>query len=104
SDLEAGSAAGPGAGWMFVLQILTGNLIAGAMWLTAAQLIERHWPPSRVESPAWIRVKRDLDKTSDLLRTEREKLGLVRAGFARVSAKRAELLTKASEMYKLAVS
>ena len=36
---EAGNTGTANSAWTFTLQILTGNLIAGAMWLTAALLI-----------------------------------------------------------------
>jgi hypothetical protein len=99
---EAGTAGAANSAWTFALQILTGNLIAGAMWLTAALLIERHRPSIRVENPTWRRVKDDLDAISNLLRKEREKLGLVQAGLIRIEAERHQLITRAVELFKLA--
>ena len=99
---EAGTMGTANSAWTFSLQILTGNLIAGAMWLTAALLIERHRPSIRVENPTWRRVKDDLDAISNLLRKEREKLGLVQAGLTRIEAERHQLVTRAVELFKLA--
>lgn len=101
---EAGTTGTANSAWTFALQILTGNLIAGAMWLTAALLIERHRPSIRVENPTWRRVKDDLDAISNLLRKEREKLGLVQAGLARIEAERHQLVTRAVELFKLAAT
>jgi hypothetical protein len=47
-------------------------------------------------------VKNDLDVISNLMRQEREKLGLVQAGLVRIDAERRELVTRAVELYKLA--
>jgi hypothetical protein len=99
---EAGATGTANSAWTFALQILTGNLIAGAMWLTAALLIERHRPSIRVENPTWRRVKDDVDAISNLLRKEREKLGLVQAGLTRIEAERHQLVTRAVELFKLA--
>ncbi len=101
---EAGTTGTSNSAWTFALQILTGNLIAGAMWLTAALLIERHRPSIRVPNPTWRRVKDDLDAISNLLRKEREKLGLVQAGLARIEAERHQLVTRAVELFKLAAT
>jgi hypothetical protein len=86
------------AAWTFAFQILTGNLIAGFMWLMSALIIERHSP----KEPSWKRIKDDLDSLSALLRKEREKLGLVQAGLARIGAQRDQLVTCAVEQFKLA--
>ncbi|MCX6927555.1 MAG: hypothetical protein NT154_30760 [Verrucomicrobia bacterium] len=99
---EAGTTGTANSAWTFALQILTGNLIAGVMWLTAALLIERHRPSIRVENPTWRRVKDDLGAISTLLRKEREKLGLVQAGLTRIEAERHQLITRAVELFKLA--
>ncbi len=99
---EVGSAGSVNSALTFALQIFTGNLIAGTMWLTASLFIERHRPSIRIENPAWRRVKDDLDVISNLMRQEGEKLGLVQAGLVRIDAERRELVTRAVELYKLA--
>ena len=98
------SSAGPNSWLVFALQLLAGNLIAGAMWLTAAEIVEHHRPSVRVENPMWRRVKDDLDKQAAGLREEREKVGLFRGRLDIINAKRSQFVTRAVEMYRLAAA
>jgi hypothetical protein len=93
-----------GGWWIFALQLLVGNLVAGAMWLTAAQLVERHRPSVRSENPMWRQVKQDLDRYTAMLREEHEKLGLRQGDLDVIAAKRNDLLARAVEYYRLAVA
>jgi hypothetical protein len=88
--------------WTFALQLVVGNLVAGAMWLTAARIVEIHRPSVRAENPMWARVKGDLDKQAAGLREEREKVGLFQGKLDIIGAKRHQLVTRAVELYRLA--
>ena len=90
--------------WTFALQLLVGNLVAGAMWLTATQIVERHQPSVRAENPMWTRVKTDLDKQAFGLREEREKVGLFQGKLEIIGAKRDQLVIRAVELYRLAAA
>lgn len=96
------SSTGATSWLVFALQLLTGNLIAGAMWLTAAEIVEAHRPSVRVENPIWRRVKDDVDKQAAGLRQEREKVGLFQGKLEIIKAKRHQLVTRAVELYRLA--
>ncbi len=95
---------GSNSWWTFALQLLVGNLVAGAMWLTATQIVERHRPSVRAENPMWTRVKTDLDKQAFGLREEREKVGLFQGKLEIIGAKRHQLVTRAVELYRLAAA
>ena len=95
---------GSSSWWTFALQLLVGNLVAGAMWLTATQIVERHRPSVRAENPMWTRVKTDLDKQAFGLREEREKVGLFQGKLEIIGAKRNQLVTRAVELYRLAAA
>jgi hypothetical protein len=90
--------------WTFALQLLVGNLVAGAMWLTATQIVELHRPSVRAENPMWTRVKADLDKQAAGLREEREKVGLFQGKLDIIASKRHQLVTRAVEFYRLAAA
>lgn len=98
------ASQGPNSGWTFALQLMVGNLVAGAMWLTASQIVESHAPSVRAESPIWRRVKDDLDAQATGLREEREKLGLFQGKLDVINSKRNLLITRAVEMYRLAAA
>lgn len=95
---------GSNSWWTFALQLLVGNLVAGAMWLTATQIVERHRPSVRADNPMWTRVKTDLDKQAFGLREEREKVGLFQGKLEIIGAKRNQLVTRAVELYRLAAA
>lgn len=95
---------GSNSWWTFALQLFVGNLVAGAMWLTAAHIVERHRPSVRAENPMWSRVKNDLDKQATGLREEREKLGLFQGKLEIIGSKRHQLVTLAVELYRLAAT
>lgn len=99
-----GVSSGSNSWWTFALQLLVGNLVAGAMWLTATQIVERHRPSVRAENPMWTRVKTDLDKQAFGLREEREKVGLFQGKLEIIGAKRSQLVTRAVELYRLAAA
>jgi hypothetical protein len=103
ATLEAASH-GSNSWWTFALQLLVGNLVAGAIWLTAAQIVERHRPSVRAENPMWTRVKDDLDKQAAGLREEREKVGLFQGKLEIIGAKRHQLVTRTVELYRLAAA
>lgn len=90
--------------WTFALQLLVGNLVAGAMWLTATLIVERHRPSTRAENPMWTRVKTDLDKQAAGLREEREKVGLFQGKLQIIESKRQQLVTRAVELFRLAAA
>jgi len=103
ATLDAASH-GSNSWWTFALQLLVGNLVAGAMWLTAAQIVERHRPSVRAENPMWTRVQGDLNKQAAGLREEREKVGLFQGKLEIIGAKRHQLVTRAVELYRLAAA
>jgi hypothetical protein len=93
---------GSNSWWTFALQLMVGNLVAGALWLTVTLIVERHRPSVRAENPMWTRVKGDLDKQAAGLREEREKVGLFQGKLEIIEAKRHQLVTRAVELYRLA--
>lgn len=103
TSLEPASS-GHNSWWTFALQLLVGNLVAGAMWLTATLIVERHRPSTRAENPMWTRVKTDLDKQAADLREEREKMGLFQGKLQIIDAKRQQLVNRAVELYRLAAA
>ncbi|MCG3148933.1 MAG: hypothetical protein PCFJNLEI_02385 [Verrucomicrobiae bacterium] len=100
---ETGSH-GSNAAWTFALQLFVGNLVAGAMWLTAAQLVERHRPSVRAENPMWRQVRNDLDEQATAIREEHEKLGLSQGKLDIIAAMRSQLVTRAVEFYLVAAA
>lgn len=103
TSLEPASS-GHNSWWTFALQLLVGNLVAGAMWLTATLIVERHRPSTRAENPMWTRVKADLDKQAADLREEREKMGLFQGKLQMIDSKRQQLVTRAVELFRLAAA
>jgi hypothetical protein len=103
TSLEPASS-GHNAWWTFALQLLVGNLVAGAMWLTATLIVERHRPSTRTENSMWTRVKTDLDNQAGDLREEREKVGLFQGKLVIIESKRQQLVTRAVELFRLAAA
>jgi hypothetical protein len=84
------------------LQIFLCSLAAGALVIFALGIIEKHRGPVRMDNPAWLKIKKDLDEISRVLRKDRELLGFAQGKLNALVADLDRLLGEAVAAYRLA--
>jgi hypothetical protein len=84
------------------LQIVLCSLAAGALVIFALGIIEKHRGPARIDNPAWLKIKKDLDEISRVLRKDRELLGFAQGKLNALLADLDRLLGEAVAAYRLA--
>jgi len=83
-------------------QIFLCSLAAGALVIFAFGIIEKHRGPVRMDNPAWLKIKQDLDEISRVLRKDRELLGFAKGKLDALMADLDRLLGEAVAAYWLA--
>lgn len=84
------------------LQIFLCSFAAGALVIFALGIIEKHRAPARIDNPAWLKIKNDLDQLSRVLRKDRELLGFAQGKLEALMADLNGLLEAALTGYRIA--
>jgi hypothetical protein len=84
----------------FVAQIAAGNLLAGFLWLASSRLIDPHIRDKRDCSA----LRKEAERITARLHSERRKLGIVEGRLAGIEADRNKFVERALEKFQLAQS
>ncbi|MCF7763188.1 MAG: hypothetical protein K9N62_05895 [Verrucomicrobia bacterium] len=101
---EAPVQNAPNPAVAFILLIVAGNLIAGAISIAAIEEVNRHRMPHNIQNPVWAKLRRDLEANMTTSQPLRERLGLIRGRSTQINAAETVFTTEALELYRIAAA